>query len=140
MIEGFDVRELSGFARNHLEGTARRYPKKIQKFLRKEGKKLKRKVLKKVKSTVGKKTGNYLQGWNRGKVYRYHEDEDAVRVYNTSPHAHLIELGHRMVTKDGEEVGFVKGKQILPEVESSFQGEFVKDAETFVDELLKEGV
>lgn len=62
--------------------------------------------------TLGRKTGNYIKSIKRGKVYDYN-GAHAVRVYSAAPHAHLIEEGHRMVTHDGREVGFVPGHHVF---------------------------
>lgn len=140
MSDGFDTRELSAFARNFIDKTSREYPNKTKKFLRTEGNKLKKRVKAKAKSAFKSKTGNYQKGWKRGKPYKYNSDEDAIRVYNSKPHAHLLEHGHRIVTRSGKELGFAKGTPVAKEAEQEFQTEFIDDCEKFVDELLNEGL
>ena len=49
-----------------------------------------------------------MKGFKRGKVYKYKGEEDTVRVYNSMPHAHLIENGHIIKDKTGKEHGFKK--------------------------------
>lgn len=118
---------------------AEKYPKETKKFLGRQGNKLKARVKKKAKSKVKEKTGNYLNGFRRGKVYKYNGEEDTVRVYNNMPHAHLIEYGHIIKGKNGKEHGFKKGYHILEEAEKEFHDDFVKAADEFIDEILNNG-
>ena len=97
--QGFDS-NFKQFARD-LEAVGRAYGKSQKKFLRQEGSKLLRKTKARAKA-LGTKTGTYKKSIKRGKVYRYN-GADAIRVYSSAPHAHLIEEGHRMVTHDGTE-------------------------------------
>lgn len=134
----FDVKGLEELEKEVIR-LARNYPKETKKFLQKQGNKLKTRAIKKAKSKLKEKKGNYLKGFKRGKVYRYRDEEDTVRVYNSMPHAHLIEEGHRIVGKNGKEHGFKKGYHILEEARSEFQEEFIKAADNFIDEVIKNG-
>lgn len=102
----FDTRELYAYARE-LAQAARDAPKTQKKFMRKEGTKLLRQTKKEAKR-VKVRTGNYKKSIKRGKVYEY-DGAQAVRVYSTAPHAHLIEDGHRMVSHDGPGAGLCAG-------------------------------
>ena len=110
------------------------------------GNKLKRRIKAKAKGKLKEKTGNYMKGFKRGKPYKYNSDEDAIRVYNYMPHAHLIEKGHRIVARGkkgqgaGAELGFKAGMHIVESTEREFTEEFIKDTEQWVDDLLKEGL
>ena len=77
----FSTNDLEDLEKEVLR-LARKYPKEAKKFLQKQGNKLKAKAKKKAKSKVKVKTGNYLKGFKRGKVYKYKGEEDTVRVYN----------------------------------------------------------
>lgn len=103
--------------------------------MRKEGTKL-RKETKKEARKLGKKTGNYLKSIKRGKVYKYNGAQ-AVRVYSAAPHAHLIEEGHRMVTHDGKEVGFVRGHHVFEIASKNFETEYFTDLDNFLDGEMK---
>lgn len=133
-----DTKDLEDLEKEVIR-LARNYPKETKKFLQKQGNKLKVRAIKKAKSKLKEKTGNYLKGFKRGKVYKYKEEEDTVRVYNYMPHAHLIEYGHRIVGKNGKEHGFKKGHFILEEARAEFQDEFIKAADNFIDEVIKNG-
>lgn len=130
----FDVTELDTFARN-MQRSAQQFQRKQKSFLRKEGTKLKRKTLSRAR-TLGRKTGNYIKSIKRGKVYDYN-GAHAVRVYSTAPHAHLIEEGHRMVTHDGREVGFVPGHHVFETAGREFETQYLVDVEDFLDEEVR---
>ena len=131
----FDTRELDAYARE-LAQAARDAPKTQKKFMRKEGTKLLRQTKKEAKR-VKVRTGNYKKSIKRGKVYEY-DGAQAVRVYSTAPHAHLIEEGHRMVTHDGREVGFVRGRHVFEVAAKEFEPEFYTDLDEMLDEELVE--
>ncbi|KYM52139.1 hypothetical protein IX329_000353 [Fusobacterium necrophorum] len=137
---GFSSKDLEEIEKEVLR-LAKKYPKEARKFLGKQGNELKKRVKAKAKSKIGKKTGNYMKGFKRGKVYKYMGEEDTVRVYNNMPHAHLIEHGHIIKGrgKNGKEHGFKKGYHILEEAEKEFHDDFVKAADGFIDEVLKNG-
>ena len=131
----FDVTELDTFARN-MQRSAQQFQRKQKSFLRKEGTKLKSKTVSRAR-TLGRKTGNYIKSIKRGKVYDYN-GAHAVRVYSTAPHAHLIEEGHRMVTHDGREVGFVKGHHVFELAAEDFEPEYYTDLDEMLDEEVVE--
>lgn len=138
-MSNIDTRDLDDFAKSLLDFAGSEMAKQSKKFLQKEGNKLKRKTLSKAKSLTNKKTGNYYAGIKRGKVYSYGDkNNNSVRVYGSSPHAHLIEYGHRQVTKDGKEVGFVEGKNVFEKAKNEFENEFNSDCQVFADDILKE--
>lgn len=135
-MNGFDITELFDFE-TELLNLADDTPKEAKKMLRKEGTKLKNKTVKNAKSKVKVKTGAYVKGIKRGKVYKYRgNDALSVRVYGASPHAHLIEHGHRQVTADGKEVGFVEGKHVFEDTAKDFEKEYYDDIDQFLDDLL----
>jgi len=139
MADGFDISEFSAFEKSLMKLANDTMPKESKKFLRDEGAKLKKKTSAKAKQKVKKDTGNYHKSIKRGKVYKYDGDL-SIRVYSSAPHAHLIEEGHRQVTKDGKEVGFVKGKHVFEESEKQFQNEYFSDAQNFIDDVLDKGL
>ena len=135
------IQGLSEFQRDLLEVSQRRLPREIPKIMRKVGSKARTHVAKKARSTVKKRTGNYHKKWKRGKVFKGHNGETVVRVINSSPHAHLIEDGHRMVTKDGNEVGFVPGKKVLEKGMREFDNSGISEEmiSDWLDGLLRSG-
>lgn len=129
-----DARELEAFAKE-LERARRNAPQIEKKFLRQEGTKLLRRTKAEARR-VKVRTGNYKKSIKRGKVYDY-DGAFAVRVYSTAPHAHLIEDGHRMVTHDGREVGFVQGMHVFEVAGKGFETEFLADIDDMLGEVVK---
>ena len=50
-----------------------------------------------------------------------------------------IENGHIIKDKTGKEHGFKKGEHILEDSQKEFQDEFLKAADGFIDEVIKNG-
>lgn len=135
-----DLKELDELSKQLMSIADRKMPRETRKFLREQGLKLKRATIKKAKQKVKKRTGKYIKGIKRGKVYKYKGNETSIRVYNSKPHAHLIEQGHRIIGKDGSEHGFERGKHVLKEAAEQFEDEFVKNCEQFTHDLLEKGL
>ena len=135
MSKVFDLSELASYGKD-MRRIAEENPKKQKQFLQKEGNKLRSRTKAQARK-LGKKTGNYLKSIKRGKVYDYRGDK-AIRVYSYAPHAHLIEDGHRMVTHDGREVGFVKGHHVFEVAAEDFEPVFYTDLDDFLSEEVDE--
>ena len=94
--------------------------KYAKQFLKKEGRKLNKEQRKKAKNLVNKKTGNLEKAFKTGKAYKFEGNLLSVRAYNKSPHAHLLNDGHRIVDKNGIEHGFKVGVKFMEIAEQSF--------------------
>lgn len=132
--DGFDISELTNFEKQLLSMANEKLPKESRSFLQKEGNKLKT-VTKNNAKKVKKKTGNYHKSIKRGKVYNYNGSL-SIRCYSSDPKAHLIEKGHRIITKDGREVGFKDGEHVFEEAEKTFESTYYGDTENFIDSVI----
>lgn len=140
-MSNINTSELDAFSRELLEMANNELPKESKKFLRTEATKLRKKTLDKAKSLTNKQTGNYYKGIKKGKVYHYKDKKNnSIRVYGRSPHAHLIEYGHRQVSKNGVESGFVEGKHVFEKAKNEFESEFNSDCEKFISDVVVEGL
>lgn len=135
MTDGFDTSEIDEFTQELLTIVQKDLPKKANKFIRKEGSQLRRRTKRLAEKRLDEKTGNYLEAITRGKPYFYKGQLLSIRVYSGAPHAHLIEYGHRQVTKSGEEVGFVEGYHIFDDARKDFQRLYYRHCEKLVDEI-----
>lgn len=135
--DGIDIGELTKFEQELINFANDTMKKESKEFLRKTGTKLKSATLKKAKSKVKKddNSGKYFKSIKRGKVYNYN-DSLAVRTYSNDNKAHLLEKGHRMVTHDGEEVGWVDGYHIFEDAEKEFESVYYDECEKFVDKII----
>ena len=152
--EGFLFDELSEAKQDILRSISKAYPKESDKFLKDEAKKLLKVTKKVAKKEVGTSKGkkknwdankSYHKKFKVGKKYKYDTD-DCIRVYNSSPHAHLIEYGHRQIprgqkratTREGRKndtrqaTGFVLGKYVFDYAQLDFTPEFKNDCEEFM--------
>ncbi|MFJ5771406.1 HK97 gp10 family phage protein [Psychrobacillus sp. NPDC093180] len=137
----FNIEGLTEFQNDLLEVAQKRLPKESFKIMRKIGSKARTVVAREARSKVKKKSGNYHKKFKRGKVFRDQDGDIIVRVFNSSNHAHLIEEGHRMVTKSGDEVGFVPGKKVVEQGIHKFNssGEYENMLADWLDDLLDSG-
>lgn len=152
-IQGLDISELDEFAKELIELAVETMPSESKKFLRKEGNELRKEIVKTAKARVKQRTGNYVKGIKRGKVYKYNGEETAIRVYHVNekggklengkfpaPHAHLIEYGHRIVDKNKNEKGFKRGYHVYRDASKNYEKQFASNCEKFVDDMLDKGL
>ncbi|MEG0258465.1 MAG: HK97 gp10 family phage protein [Lysinibacillus sp.] len=135
-----EIQGLNDLQRDLLNAS-RNAQRQMPKLMRKVGSKARVAVAKKSRTLVKKKTGNYQKGWKRGKVFVGYDGALTIRVYNGSPHAHLIEDGHRMVSESGEDLGiFVHGKKVLKKGMQEFDASGVpqKMMSDWLDDLLEQ--
>lgn len=131
-MEVLDLEELA----NYFDSVSELFPKETKRFLKVQGNKLKKRVVGKVESRVNRVTGELIRSIKAGKVYKY-DGSDSIRVYSSSPHAHLKEYGHRIVDVNGVEHGFKKGEHFFEDASNEYENEFIKDLEDFIDEVLE---
>ncbi len=132
MTDGFEIQELTDY-KNLLSETVKTFPNECKKFIKNECKKLKQKTKQLANSEVGKSDEthkHYVDGFKDGKPYQKGENL-CCRVYNNTPHAHLIENGHKVVSNNSQ-VGFIEGKYILQKSGDSYEGKFIKNTEDFI--------
>ncbi|APH15045.1 bacteriophage HK97-gp10, tail-component family protein [Clostridium sporogenes] len=135
MANGFDTTQLDKFGKDLLNTAKKDFPKKSKAFLRKEA----RKLNKKNKATfvskgIGEETGNLKKGFKAGKLYKYKGKELAIRAYNSSPHAHLLNDGWMHKARNGDEK-FIPGFHFIEESAQSFNSEYYTDIDEFLDEV-----
>lgn len=138
--DGFDFGELDKFDRKMLNLANSVMPRESKRFLNQEGSKLNKENKKKFKSKgLGIVTGNLKKGFRKGKVYKYKGRDLAIRAYNNSHHAHLLNNGWNHVARDGSE-RWVLGWNFIEEAQKSFEDNYWDDCSKFVDELIRKGL
>jgi len=143
MADGFNITELTDFEKKLMKLANDTMPRESKKFLRTQGTSLRKLTLQKAKRKVKKKTGNLYKGIKRGKLYTFKGNGGlSIRVYGGSPahHIHLLEYGHRQITKDGKEVGFIQGNHFFEEAAKEFPNKYYADVQKFLDETLDKGL
>lgn len=140
-MSGLNGNGLTEFQRDLLAMTPKKVTRESFKIMRKIGSKARTAVAKEARAKVKKRNNVYHKRFKRGKVFKDPNDKIVVRVFNSAPHAHLIEHGHRQVTKDGREVGFVPGRKVLEHGAENFSnsGQFDDMLSEWLDDLLRSG-
>lgn len=128
--EGLGEFELNlGYLINNL-------PKETQMILRKAGTKARTIIARTSRKIVKKHTGYYHKHFKRGKVWVGNDGLYKIRVYNNSPHAHLLEDGHRIVGKDGSEHGFQPGYKVMERANKEVEQEWDEILNSEIDKML----
>lgn len=135
MFEVNDQKESTNFEKN-VKTLLDDMPKEAKMILRRMGSKAKTLVAKRARQTIKKKSGKYQKSFKRGKVWDAGGGNYRTRIYNSAPHAHLIEDGHRIVGKDGSEHGFKQGYKVLDKGMREFDKQFESLLEKEIDRLL----
>lgn len=136
-----DYKELSEFNQSMIK-SLKEHPREAKFFINKMGIEFRKVLRKQYRRDTKRKTGNLLKGIKKGKGFFYKPySAYSVRVFNVAPHAHLIELGHRMLTKDKKTTkkGKVSGRFVMDKAESQFKDVFEQNCEKYIDKLLEKG-
>lgn len=102
-----------------------------------------KKGMNKVKKLSKEKTPYYDKGRkhikNSYKVFpiEYESNGMNIKMTNKAPHFHLIEKGHRLVTKTGREIGFVPGQHMVERSMAEMEEEFPKQIEKMIKKILR---
>ena len=107
--------------------------KKIRKHLNKQG----REFINSAKEITPEKTGKLKKSYVSMQVDK-NFGEFIKPIRNKAPHHHLVNNGHRQVTSNGKEIGFVQGRHYIEETIAKKTDDFNKETEDFIDELFKE--
>lgn len=119
--------EIQGDLSSGMTSLIKLFPKETKKFMKKEAREFRNHVKKKARTAVKRRTGNYLKGFAAGKtVYSWSDSEYNIRVYNSSPHAHLIEFGHELVGHEPNKVriGRVKAYEVMNNAMEEWDSQF----------------
>lgn len=130
---------LQGDLSSDMMALLRTFLKETEKFMRRQAQEFRNFARSRAKAEVGKRTGNYLRGFAAGKaVYDWNDAEYNVRVYNRSPHNHLIELGHELVGHRPNKVriGRVKAFEVMSRAMESWRGQFEAAVEDDLAEFI----
>ncbi|MCD3211110.1 HK97 gp10 family phage protein [Clostridium botulinum C/D] len=108
---------------------------------------LSEKVLKKGMSKTKKLSKEKTPYYDKGKTHikdsykilpiEYESNGMNIKMTNTAPHFHLIEKGHRIVTRSGVEKGFKPGIHMVERSMEEMEEEFPKQVEKMVKKILK---
>ncbi|MEY8001608.1 HK97 gp10 family phage protein [Clostridium sp. Mt-5] len=146
------LEELDSFVKDMLSLANEELPRESKTFLKKNANQLTTATRNKAKELgIMEKTGNYYKGFKSGKVYTYH-GQLSCRAYNSSPHAHLLEYGHKIKNekggkyltakygkdKNGKDIesDFVPGFHPFLRAYEDFMSKYYNNCESFVDDMI----
>lgn len=139
-----DVSEWEEFDLDVLNFVEKEMPNECKKFMRREGNHLKTKTKKESRTKIHKKTGNYMKGMKSTKSWQNARGGYAVKVradHKIAPHSHLIEYGHRIVTKTGRDTGDrATAYHIYEKANEHFQNTFFNETKDFVGKMMENGL
>ena len=157
MQDGFLFDELSELKKDLLRSIKDKYPDETKKFIKGEAKKLTNVAKKIAKKQIGTSKNSkkewiaeksYHKKWKAGVPYKYSEGDLCCRAYNSAPHAHMLEYGHRQVprgkkgqsNKGGQANGFTDGNMIMFQAETDFLSDWLNDCEKFFCEYVEDTI
>jgi len=118
-----------------LEKVRTELPFKEEEILQTLGKTLK--TSSKDKTPVGKGKKYHLKDKYKLSKINYEKDGTNITLTNTSPHFHLIEKGHNIVSgKGGSVIGFVPGKHMVETSMEEMEGTLPIIVNTWLDGVL----
>lgn len=139
--------QLSEFAQNMLIRATVLYPEHLKDFIKESARELNSLAKNYAKREFKKKTGLYHKNFKVSKAF-IGEGRFFIKVYNSSPHAHLLEQGHRKVprgkkgesNRGGDEIGFKRGRYPLSRSMRDFRPIYYQKVEKFIDEYFIKGI
>lgn len=135
----YKIEGLDAFERTLLRTLEVKYPEEVEKKLTELANELMEAA--QARTPIGPdkkpKSQRMKYRWRVGKV-RKKGDEFFIEVKNTAPHAHLVDDGHRMVTKDGKTVGYVEGKHMLLISVRQLEENLTPKLQAWLNQMLRE--
>ncbi|MCD3206775.1 HK97 gp10 family phage protein [Clostridium botulinum C] len=113
----------------------KRVPDLSEKILKKGMNKVKK--LSKEKTPYRNKSKKHIRDSYKILPIEYESNGMNIKMTNKSPKFHLIEKGHRLVTKTGREIGFVPGQHMVERSMAEMEEEFPKQVEKMIKKILK---
>lgn len=115
----------------------KRYPDRAEAELRKLGNMLKKKSIQRTPSS------NEEHKYKLKKSYHLSQTKQVgstlyAEFWNSSPHFHLIERGHRIVDKNGKVHGFQPGVHMVEKSTEELNNEMPEELRKWLDEVYKE--
>ena len=130
-IQGLDTMQKK------LNYISTRYPYESEILLTKMGNKFRNSVKKKTPDSGVTSKRKLMKSYRVSRVKGAGKDL-YVEFRSTSPHFHLVERGHKVVDKNGRDIGRrVQGKFMVEQTALEYQKTFPKEVEIMVNNLLR---
>lgn len=131
----FTIKGIEGLNTDILEA-AQHYPKEVEKHLKKTGDVLKKKAIEKTPDSGTDHKRKLSKSW-KSEIEGMTIDSLEYQIRNTAPHYHLVERGHKMVTRKGRTIGFVQGRHFFEKACDEFNAsdEVGQEMDRFIAEI-----
>lgn len=115
---------------------AKSYPREVERHLKRTGDVLKKKAIENSPSSPVTHKRKLAKSW-KSEIAGMTVDSLEYQLRNTSPHYHLVERGHRLVSHKGRTIGFVPGKHFFEKACDEYESsdEVGKEMDRFVSEI-----
>ena len=125
-----------------VDALIQKYPDKAGEFLRKEAMDARKGIANEARSAVNVNTSN-KHSLGKPSNYRVSQvmgtgSEQTVELSAKSPHFHLIEHGHELLSHSGKHIGWVPGYKILDAEAKRRELSMPQDFETMAEQVLRE--
>lgn len=142
-----DISEWTKFDQDILTLAEETMPRETKKFMRREGGRAATHTRQKARAAVNKKTGNYFKSLKGTKAWKNYRGDYGVKVHAKSPigrHAGFLEYGHKILIRGKYRPKhrdiMTRDFHIIEKGVKSFDGRFFTDCQTFVDQLVENGM
>lgn len=134
--DGLTFTNLDEFKADIL-AVANEFPLESEKRLKKIGNKF-LKIVREKTPDSGKASKRKLKKSWKSEVTGYKGEDLSLNIWSTSPHFHLVDRGHKQVTKSGKVIGFVQGKHMLAATAQEVESDVLpKELESFQKEIAR---
>lgn len=116
--------------------TGKNADKKIRKFLNKQGKEF----IEEAKDITPYRAGGkrHIRDSYVSKQVQFVDKGYTKPITNKAPHHHLVNNGHRLVTKNGKVIGYVSGQRYIERTTESRRPKFEAETAAWLNELYKD--
>lgn len=121
-----------------LKDAVKQYPDKAQITLEKNGRKFKKSVKAKTPDSGISHEMKLKNGYKASKVKGYGMNMLVEITVEKAPHFHLVEYGHKLISKKGQEIGWVAGKHMMEETRKEYEEILPKELKKMAEEILEE--
>ena len=128
----FKIEGVEEFGKK-LKTIEKKAPDRIIRELDRQGNKLRRAV----RANTPVKTGKLRKGYRLTQVEKIRGGYQK-GLYNSAPHFHLVEKGHRKVTQSGKEIGWTNGVFMVEKTVKQEEEPMMEELQEWLDTLFQE--
>ncbi len=126
-----------------IENVITQYPDAAGEFLTKQAREFRKEAVRKTReltdtNSSSKRSLGKLGSYKISQISGYGTNQQ-VEIMAKSPHFHLVEHGHNLVTPSGKTIGFVQGRHQMETATKAFESKYPVEARRMIDGLMAKG-